>query len=264
MKVPKIYHIGIPKTGTTTIQHVLREDDRINLIFAKRYFNSNRYFNFPTYPYFEEGKINIVSDESIAKTSSARNSLITYLSRLKEVEEEAIIILTIREQIDFLKSRYKHAVTYDDVTCSFTDWIASKHQLCYIDLAMYSNLYRTINMFFPKTNIKVLLYEDLKNDFSLFMDSLYSIIDLVPPHFKEKVIKNQGGDAEMIYNQLVDNMKRLNSFEKTKVNQSDFLDWDWDQSYWRKLLKEIGKSNQNLVELEVIDQEKLKHYNYIF
>ena len=264
MKIPKYYHIGIPKTGTTTLQYVLKNDDRINLIFSKKYFNSNRYFTFPTYPYFEEGKLNIVSDETISKNNNNTNSIYTFLDRLQRPEPNAIIFLTIREQVDLLKSRYKHAIANDDETNSFTEWLVSKKYINYIDMIMYSNLYKVICAYFPKKNIKILVYEKLKSDFFEYISDLYGILGIEPPVLNQKIIKNKSLSDEEIYEKLLQNIENSNKIQSIEIKKETFLEWDWDKSFWRKLLNEIKTSNDCFIKQSGIDKQLLRKFNYNF
>ena len=43
-KIPDFFHIGIMKTGTTSIQNTLGKDKRIQLFLQSRIINTNQYY----------------------------------------------------------------------------------------------------------------------------------------------------------------------------------------------------------------------------
>ena len=191
---PKFYHIGVPKTGTTTIQELLELDERVNVI-RSRYFNTNKYYE-SEYDFFKPGMLNIESDETLIKCDHPFSSVHVSLSRIAQAAPEAEIILTIREQRDLLCSAYKHDIRVGSLVQSFSEFLNSPRGLDFISMTHYSVLYDIIRMTFPNSKIHVLLFENLKSDYQSFMANLYQIFDLDVPEKLERVWANPSPKSE--------------------------------------------------------------------
>ncbi|MEX2485554.1 MAG: sulfotransferase domain-containing protein [Brumimicrobium sp.] len=168
---PVIYHIGLMKTGTTSIQNILKADPAINLILKSRYFNTNKYFT-EAYPKIYKDLINIESDEVLSRNDGFYG-LEESLRRIQEVQPKAKIIVTIREQRSLLLSAYKHHIRQTSDGYTFTEFLHSSSGYNYIKLLNYYNLVNSIEHFFDKSQIHVFMYEDLRADFRRFITDFY-------------------------------------------------------------------------------------------
>lgn len=183
---PNFFHIGIPRTGTKTIQTILSSDPRIR-------FSSDRYFQTPDW-YFQKSPfncnsefINVHSDERMVRQDGNNFKMIVTLERISRAVPDATIILTIREQRSWLLSRYKYGIGKGYLSASFEDWLLSCQGIDFLSIGNFATLYHAIRSFFPEENIKVLLFEELKNNYEAFFKKLYQILGL--PLQKLDVIK---------------------------------------------------------------------------
>ena len=181
MKFPEIYHIGIHKTGTTTLQNVLAADERINLILYSRFFNTNKWFG-SEYNHYQEGKNNIESDENMVISLSGLSGIFSTLSRIHRVSPNAKIIVTIREQRSLLISMYKHHIRQTHNAYSPDNYLNSNDGIAFLNTLFFADLYKQILIFFPKENVHFFLLEEMREDFTGFIRSFYQkIFGLEPP-----------------------------------------------------------------------------------
>src|SRR3954463_4865202 len=104
---PRYYHIGVPLSGTATTLAVLGRDERVAL-FPQNWFNTERYYEgTPPIPArLFEGRVIILSDERLVRQTYCK--FITTMERIARAAPGAHIILTLREQRDWLLAACKH------------------------------------------------------------------------------------------------------------------------------------------------------------
>lgn len=194
---PIIYHIGLMKTGTTSIQNILKEDPTIDLILKSRYFNTNKYFT-ESYPTVIKNLISIESDEVLSRNDGFYG-LEESLRRIHKVQPEAKIVITIREQRSLLLSAYKHHIRQTSDTYTFIGFLNSPAGYDYIKLLDYYFLFKSIERFFTADRIYFFLYEDLKNDFNKFISDFYIKLfgKNISLNFKNTHL-NKGGTDDLI------------------------------------------------------------------
>lgn len=222
------FHIGLMKTGTTTIQDYLNRDQRINLILKKKYFNTNQFF-YRKYDYLKDEKINIESDEQLFTNNNYYSGSTVVLQRIKEKFPDAKIILTTREQRSLLLSAFKHTIKMtDDYYKSFEEFLNSKEGHIYMYMCDFDHIYKQINNYFPKENINILLYEDLRDDYNAFFNRLYNIFGLDNPRFNQLIESNKSWpDALLMVKIFLNKIKifkkgrRIISISNSNYNQTD-------------------------------------------
>lgn len=206
-KFPNIYHIGCMKTGTTTIQNVLQQDTRLNVIIYSRFFNTNQWY-YQKYQHYIQGKINIESDENIIRSYGPLYGLTTSLSRIKKVAPTAHIIVTIREQRDLLRSAYNHHISRTIDPFTFQQFLDSPAGISYLKICNYHKVFKTINSFFPKEQIHFFLFEDLKIDYIKFFYNFYKEgLQLNPPQEIPELKSNKSAPQN-----IIDLKRRLNRY----------------------------------------------------
>jgi len=210
---PLYYHIGLPKTGTKTVQYVMGLDSRINLI-RDRIFSGYGFWSRPL-PGLAPGKVHVVSEENQITQVESASTLSLLLARIKRFVPDARIIVTLREQRDALESRYRFNIPYYGGDCStFQTWLESRRGMEYASICMYSSVYDTIRAFFPGNQVHFLLFEDLKFDYDGFLKGFYGIMQLEPPAaaLGHAVVKNRSlTDSELV---VVRCLNRFKLFRK--------------------------------------------------
>lgn len=277
---PSIFHIGLPKTGTTTLQYILNKDNRLN-VTRDRYFNEVDWWT-KDYLFIKKGLINILSEENQILQSDEFVKLSLTLSRISRVQPNAIIIVTIREQRQLLESRYRFEIPYcTGYHRSFEKWLKSNCGLDHISATMYYTMYKTINAFFPKKQIKFLLFEDLANNYQNFFKELYHIIGIpMPIHFEMDVKKNKSlSDAELLIIRNLNKFKlftkesKMAHFEaniyrkmasklKNTALRTDEFKWA-NSDFFKKMEEDFKYENNCLTTEKIVDPLLLKKYNYL-
>ena len=273
---PDFFHIGIPKSGTTTIQAVLEMDSRINKI-SSRYFQTPKYF-MEDYNHCKHDLLNIESDETIVRQDGNYSKFTETIFHIWNKKPSTNIIVTIREQKSMLVSRYKYAIHNGTKTGSFQKWLFSKQGMDFISIANYSMLYRAINMYFPQNQIHFLLFEEMKYDYFNFFRRLYKILGLKMPSEIKLLNKNKGLNNNQIYMLEKLNKYRIFSmpefiskiefsihkklatfFSRYMEETKDF----WENDTLRKIEEEFRLSNQGLIKMQVFDADTLSTYGYM-
>ena len=140
--IKAVLHIGLPRTGTTMLQEILKLDDRINFI-KTRDFCTIKYFTDGIY--LPDNDLPLVfSEENTIVRHPYHGALYNTLNNLKNTfyNYETHIVITIREQSSLLLSRYKHVITYlNGCKLLFEVWLSTAEGLDYISLCCFNNLY---------------------------------------------------------------------------------------------------------------------------
>lgn len=271
--IPEYFHIGLPKTGTTTIQEVMESDNRINLIMKSGYLTTISP-HITLYPNYDSDKINIESDEGIII-----HNLYFTLKRISELNPDAKIIVTIREQRALLISGYKQVIRSGKFSGTFIDFLNSKFGINFIEFSDYSTLYDILTIFIKKENVHFLVFEKLKDDYSNFFKELYGILGLGVPSDLEITKANVSfKDSQLNLERKLNRMmilkrdSRFGEFEfrahrsikrfiRKHFNQSNVKQIQWKTEGINILLeKHFSKSNQEFIEKTGFE---LKKYNYL-
>jgi len=280
-KYPKFYHIGLPKTGTTTLQTILRRDPRVHCI-GSRYFNTHQWWTEDYEGETDEGNIiDIVSEENIVLQSGNFGKLINTLYRIQKIRPDAHIILTVREQRNLLCSRYKfnipQVVGFSE---SFEDWLKSGQGMDYLSLCLYENLFRTINLYFPEEQIHFLLFEDLEICSEIFFNTFYSILGLDVPDCRSRVKENVSLTDSELY--IIKQFNRLKLFRgssflsrmeakmfrcmakpfKNKKRKMDCFKWGTSLLF-KNIEKDFAETNRKLVARGIFSRNKLAGSGYL-
>lgn len=278
-KFPKYYHIGLPKTGTTTIQSILKKDDRINAVVYSRYFNTNSFFE-EGYNHTSSERLTIETDENIVKYNNEKAGLELSLARIKKHRPDAQIIVTIRDQRDFLISAYKHFIRNGKQSKTFRSFLETEQGQTFLKLSDYHVIYQIIKTFFPSSNIHFLHYELLKNEYENFFAELYEIFELEPPIDMTPELQNIGKSDNFInfknklnalyifrdglwLHQLEELIHEgiIKIYEARSIRKpSSIFTWPQHDEFFKALEEEFRLSNQKFMEISNID---LKKYNYL-
>jgi len=280
-KYPKFYHIGLPKTGTTTLQTVLKRDKRVNCI-RNRYFNTHQWWT-EDYDYCsnDERHVDIVSEENIVLQSGNLGKFINTLYRIKKVRPDAHIILTIREQRKLLESRYKFNIPHaKGFVLSFEDWLKSGQGMDLLSVCLYENIYQVIRLYFPGDQIHFLLFEELENASNAFFSDFYNILGLDVPENNIRIKENVSPtESELCASMFLNRFKFFTgnsqlSWFKGKIyrhaarlfkNENKKLDcFRWKTSrLFTNIEKDFAETNQKLVTLGIFTREKLMGHGYL-
>jgi hypothetical protein len=128
---------------------------------------------------FHGSKINLLSHEGLSDTYSADRGV--KAERLYRLFPTAKIIIIIRNQYDIIKSQYRdhpfNPLNRDfGAAISLEDWlnicIVNQNKISFLPSLNYYEVYKYYEKLFGKTNIKVLVFEDLLRDDNSFTNKL--------------------------------------------------------------------------------------------
>ena len=186
--MPSIIGIGAQRSGTTWIYEMLKAHPEIDMSPEKEinFFNYHYHNGIKWYEKFFNG---------CDKNKKTGEYSPTYLSydqvpeRIYRTVPDARLIISLRNPVDQIYSRYLYRVSRKGLNRSFED--ALKEDSSLVESALY---YKHIKKFlerFDRKQILILIYEDLINDASAFLQSIYRFLNIdinfVPVHFNAKI-----------------------------------------------------------------------------
>lgn len=217
-----VIHIGFPKTGTTTLQthlfakhpgiHYLgkpyRDDDlkemisRLVMRESTVYTTENlkQYINKHLARGLETGKnVFLISDETFVSAAKVRDKGVV-AHRLKDLFPAAKILVTIRDQMDAVKSGYigggrllgNVPGKYKSIIISFKDWLEICKNMYHGDFVNNIVYFDTIDYYarlFGKENICVLLFEEFVKNKGEFILKLSQFLN-IDPEISRGLIQN--------------------------------------------------------------------------
>ena len=273
-KIPDFFHIGIMKTGTTSIQNTLGKDKRIQLFLHSRIINTNQYY-FKKYESLDYSKITIESDENIYRSMGNMYGLNTSLKRIQHANPNAIIIVTIREQRSLLISAYKHLIRRTTFNKSFADFLKCSEGVSFLNALNYYKFYLEILNYFPANQVRFILYEnDLINSFYEHGIGLKAPKNIIYPllnktendtitAFNLKLNKLRLFRKDVFFSKIEDYfysmvLKFFSRFNKNSKQKLFF--WDKRNPFLNEIEKEFSVSNK------LFSQEtglNIKEFNYL-
>jgi len=183
-----LLHIGMPTARASAIRDMFLADKSNNFYLGKgptshvpsqvQFALETELLQIPSYHYNSDlvatvfrlglesaaengADVLIVSDDNIVSQSG--DGYDSHMTRLKAVmPEDTVVVLVIREQLDFLRASYKHALVHDGLRASFDNFV--KYQLLRGSKGLMScldhvSLAGVAAAHFHK--LEIVLYEDL-------------------------------------------------------------------------------------------------------
>lgn len=206
-----VIHIGFPKTATTTLQNHLfakhpgilylgkpYPDDDLKGMISRLVMqestvyqaeNLEQYIDKYLAEELETGKkVFLISDETFVSAAKVRDKGVV-AHRLKDLFAAAKILVTIRNQMDAVKSGYigggrllgNVPKKYKNMIVSFKDWLETSAKMYHGDFVRNVIYFDTIDYYaglFGKENICILLFEDLVKNPHEFTRKLSLFLDI--------------------------------------------------------------------------------------
>ncbi len=206
-KKPNFFIVGAPKCGTTALSKYLKEHPNVFMSTPKEphYFASDM---------TNQGKTNNIKDylnlfkQTTAKHLAIGEASVWYLYSKKairnifEFDKKAKIIIMLRKPVDMVYSMHSQHLynggenefdfgkawnleTVRKQGISLPKNILHVPNLFYSEIANYYTQLLNVYSYFPKNQVKIILFDDFKNDTKLIFDDVVEFLNL--PLF-EKVI----------------------------------------------------------------------------
>ncbi len=283
---PDVFHIGIPKAGSTSIQNLLNNDKRI-IITRSRFYTSKQWWENHKI-INETGKVVIESNETLISGGFQKVKFSQVVERLYKINSKAKIIIVIRNQPEAIMSMYKYHIKNAFYgTKNFKNWLLETDLgIDYLSLCFYNNILNIILAYFPKEQIKVLLFEELKSNPINFYNKLYEVLGLsLESNNFPKSNVNTYNDRQLytltLLNYLSFNKKKsenpyYSSFghkmeqkikkvivRRLSIKQKEgFFSWSGIDSK-ENIFKDFRYSNKKLIDFKFVDEDDLIKYKYL-
>jgi len=204
-KLPNFIIVGAAKSGTTSVDQYLRQHPEVYMCPQKEpYFFSfvNKKIDFKG-PYDSIMKDVIVTDfneyvsffnnvtdqKAIGECSNSYLFLTHSAEEIKKYIPDCKIIIILRDPVERAFSHYAQHVMIGHEKLTFEEAIEQESyrkaagwrwHYQYLEQSMYYKQVKVYYDIFPKENILVLFFDDLKKDPSLFMKEIFEFIGVSP------------------------------------------------------------------------------------
>ena len=164
MKKPNLFIVGKQKSGTTALYDMLRQHPEVYMPERKEtcYFNKEHTERDikKEKDYLELFK-GAKDEKYIGEATASYLDSGSAVKEIKKFNPNARIIILLREPVDFLRSLYQHTILRAKEKAEIEKVLKSKEAFNRIK---YSEQVKRYLENFPKNNIKVIIYEDMKKD----------------------------------------------------------------------------------------------------
>ncbi len=283
-----VFHIGIPKSGTTTIQHTLNNDNRVKVTRSRYFTSSDWWCNKEKVN--SKGKLVIESNETLISGGFQKVKFSQVVERMYKTNNKAKIIITIRDQESALLSMYKYHINNNfEGTKSFNEWMYNTNLgMDYLSICMYGNIAKILLAYFDFKQIHFLFFEELKTNPLEFYKKFYSILEL-PFNADDMAIKPL--NATPFNSKQLYTLSKLNNYSISKVKSSGKYKYSRIRSFENRIKKGIirrfnlnvdktffsfdkincveelrsdfKRTNSQLAELGFVTNSELVKYNYL-
>jgi hypothetical protein len=177
--LPNFIIIGAPRSGTTWMHENLREHPDVFMprekelhFFDRHYEEGTDYYR----PYFN----NVNAEKAIGEATPAYMYKPEVCRRIKDQLPQAKLIVSLRNPIDRIYSRYWNALGKyaENEGLSFEQKISKKTQ--FVSEGFYYDHLTRFYDEFPEDQLLVLLFDDLKSDPNGFLTRICEFLDVSP------------------------------------------------------------------------------------
>ncbi|MFB6226471.1 MAG: sulfotransferase family 2 domain-containing protein [Candidatus Paceibacteria bacterium] len=192
MKTPNLFIVGQPKAGTTALQYLLDQHPEIFVLNHGSYFGKDslkkiqkitkkEYLN--KFLAAKEKKVIGDSSEQCFYSESAPREI-------KSFNPDSKIIILLREPLEWLRSAYQQKYRNLKENRSILEAIYSDE---YLEKTKYAKYIKNYLKYFPKRNMKIILFEDFKKHNEEVLKEIFQFLgvdnEFVPPS-KEIFVRN--------------------------------------------------------------------------
>ena len=225
---PNFFIVGTPKAGTTSLFRYLDEHPEVFMCPIKEpnYFAYDLLVEQGIY-YSEKGVghkkdyerlfQDVVSEKAVGEASVSYLFYEKVPARIKAAAPDAKIIVILRNPVERAFSHYLMDLQLGYVTLSFEDIVCrrighpklSLYYQQFVELGFYFEQVKRYLDIFGEEQVRVFINEDLKEDTSQVLLSVYDLLDITP-HFMPAV-KKQYNVYQKSRNKLVKHLYRVKS-----------------------------------------------------
>jgi hypothetical protein len=200
---PDFIVAGVAKSATTWIYECLKEHPEIYMpekdsinYFDLNYHRGNKWYS----PFFEDA----LEDDIIGEESPAYIHMPKVPRRIAEDLSNVSIVFSLRNPVDRAYSHYWHVYSRGKRDREFEDiWSNSGMYRDFIYQGFYHHHIQRFLEFFDEDQIKLVFFDDLKEDDESFIKEIYDFIGADSTYEPSKLRKKVNEAAESQKNSMV-------------------------------------------------------------
>lgn len=187
---PNLFIVGAPKCGTTSLHYYLEQHPEICMSTIKEpnYFSADEISDlyYGTVPVREDAEYESLFQEKARIIGEASVSYLFYAGiaqRLYHYNNDARILIVLRDPVERGVSHYKMdrrlgfcKVSFDEILDKPERYPAYFRQ--FVELGDYAVQIKRYLQVFGKDAVKILKYDDMKNDPERFMSDVFEFLEL--------------------------------------------------------------------------------------
>lgn len=255
--IPNYIGIGFRRSGTSWLHKVINSHNEIGKPEdgGLHFFSNNYSLGIDWYKsnleLYENKKIIIEMSVSYSYPEFARISA----ERIRQFNREINIFMCLRNPIKRAYSDYLRSIRMSEISPNEDFYEIMKNKNIIYERSKYKNILRNYYNNFPKDNIKIFFYEDLREDPKLFLADFSKYVNLDYSFNDAHVRRTEYPGKTIRY-------RRLNWIIKGFKNLLDYL---FKKIYLYKSWSKIKKRYLNLYE-DILDKsyKELALSNHIF
>lgn len=231
--------IGASKSGTTWVADVLKRHPNIYYPEARKelwYFNAVLPYDFKTpnpsydkpYSWYHEFFKNSKAENVCGEITPSYLSMANVAKDIYEYNPNIKLFAILRNPIDRAFSQYLFSQQNGMGTYDTFELAIEENPRKFIETSLYAQSLQRFYDVFPANQIKVLFFEDLKNDKEAFLKELFDFLEV--PHFFEEEMNKKVNVGQQVKN------KKLGSI----IGKAQQLAYSKNLSFLIPLIKKSG------------------------
>lgn len=201
--------IGPGKAGTTWMYNLLRHHPQVCMSSSKETLYFERY-HYKSADWYHQFFSSCVTGRTMGEISNTYIFDKAVPQRIYDYNPAAKIISTLRNPVERTFSHYLYMLKVGEESGTFEDVLDKRPDLIY--RGRYSSLLVPYFELFPRENILILLYEDLKSDAFKYSQTLLSFLNVnveVPPDIVEQRVLEAGQARSPLLSKTVTNLANV-------------------------------------------------------
>ena len=279
MILPNTFLIGVQKAATTSYYNWLSQHPEISApvglkdieFFIRPEYYQDKGFEFLSERYGKEYK-----DEKIILQGCVHYIFFEEaISRIKDLNKNAKLILILRNPVERAISAYNYAKKFNYESLSMKDAFKQENkrmesndiralsELTYINHSLYYKQIKTIYKYFPKNHLHIIFYEDIKAD---AQKEIKKTLDFLKVDNKFqidfKIYNNTGKVRNKTFQRIVFGDNLIRNFFVRKILKKILSENLTKKARWGIMDLNTKKQNSNYLE-EIDNDFKRELYNLL-
>ncbi|RRO22292.1 sulfotransferase family protein [Flavobacteriaceae bacterium 14752] len=277
MNKPNTFLIGVQKAATTSVYNWLSKHPQVCAPIAMKdiaFFTRPMYYRDKGYDYLLKHYQNCGDIKKVKLQCSVHYIFFEEsIKRIKDFNPESKFILILRQPMQRAVSSYLYARRFGEENLNFKEALeneqsrmesedfVTKSGCTYINHGFYARQIKIFLKYFDKSSLKILFYEDIKNDSKKTIKDIYNFLSIDQGFIPEFKKHNKSGKvkSKFIQNLLFGD----NALKKYLVNQvlpKIISNETKAKLRWKIINMNVSNKKEDID----IDKTLIKKYNLLF